>query len=286
MSKYRVVFFCVLLIVCFLSTSVISNGTDSITNEDAIFGDLDIYTPEADLNDSSPESYRADLINYYLSDDEMRREFEQNPTSFYDNIDRIVAWKFDLNNRRICNYRSSTYAYITPHPIQQYTYYYCGPASALISLYGMGRAGYISGTTDVQKQCQLASDMETDTHHETYLGDLVDALNLYSGSSGYTAINRGIMSYIDCADVILDSINNGTIPILRAMTGSLSYYGGHNTGHYLTVYYIDQSDGVLNYECGLFDPHSSNSYYGYHSSVPYNEVWNAIGPDRHIICEP
>ncbi len=143
--------------------------------------------------------------------------------------------------------------------IQQTTSKNCGPTAALQVLYGMGRQGDVSGSTDAEKINTLMKDCNTDDSG-TYVGNLVNCLNKYSTLAKYRYTEGKTMTSSTFQAKLETSLFYNIAPILHAKTQYLPYYGGHSSGHYIAVSEVDRTTGNIR----LSDCNWNNKYFGIH----------------------
>lgn len=157
-----------------------------------------------------------------------------------------------------------SYAYCTVPNIQQSTSTYCGYASMLQALYGMGLGSSVSGNTYSAQQTTLANLFGKSSAEVWWI---VSQLNTYITNTqkyGYYVANN--TSNSNCLTLstftthVFSSLAINRPPILHAYTGKLSYYQGVNSGHYVVIDYINQQTNQVE----ISDPHYNNTYYGKH----------------------
>ncbi len=65
-------------------------------------------------------------------------------------------------------------------------------------------------------------------------------------------------------DYIADSLTACKPVVLHAKTGSFTYYGGKNSGHYLSLDYYNRTTQKVR----IVDCNYDKSYYGIHTDIP------------------
>ncbi|GAV25597.1 hypothetical protein ciss_15300 [Carboxydothermus islandicus] len=220
---------------------------------------------------------RKEITEMYKNDEQfnmMVSEYGQKAGN--ELIERLVNSRIESEelsyNRSISAYGQYYSIYYCSVPLkQQINSYYCGPATALQTLYGLGLQGSVSGTTDAQKQTTLATAMGTNSQDGTYVYKLTQVLNSYISTKKYSYVLGSSSSYTTFENDIIHSLFNDRPVILHARTEYLSYYGGHKSGHYIS---LDAWDARYD-SAELKDCNYDNKYFGTHS-VPGNEVKAAV----------
>ena len=102
-----------------------------------------------------------------------------------------------------------------------------------------------------------------------------------SGQYKYSYYLGSTLTDLTFRSYLYNSLAYGRVPLLHAKTGALSYYNGHNTGHYIAVSKIDHSTMQVR----LNDPNNNSSYYGTHY-VSLSEALSCIHDysSRYLIC--
>ena len=69
--------------------------------------------------------------------------------------------------------------------------------------------------------------------------------------------------------------------VLHARTKYLSYYKGKNSGHYLSLDYVNRTSDMVR----IVDCNYNSTYYGIHRDIPLLEAYNTIHEesDRYLI---
>ncbi|MEG6616205.1 hypothetical protein V6C27_07175 [Peptococcaceae bacterium 1198_IL3148] len=170
-----------------------------------------------------------EIWNEYNKLDEFQKHYEENPEDATDMIESIVDTKLKFNSNNAISPQSGqgNIALIYFPKFKQKNGYYCGPASALTTIYGMGQESQVAGSTYNAKQDTLAKNMGTDSSG-TYVYKMRDELNKYSSEqyNYYYAPDKK-----DMKSIINGSLLSDNAPILHANTKYFSYYGGHNVQH-------------------------------------------------------
>jgi hypothetical protein len=163
------------------------------------------------------------------------------------------------------------YQYVTN--VQQTKTYNCGSTTVLQSLYGMGAAGNVPGSTDAAKISTIDTAYNVDSQGSLYVYQVADALNTYkpSGYSSYVYSTGASKTEAQFEQAIATSLTNCKPVVLHAKTGALGYYGGHNLGHYLSLDYVDRTTDMVR----IVDCNYNNSYYGVHS-VTLSEAYSTV----------
>lgn len=251
---------CLLLTLIFLlSLAFISNAgfaNDMIEKTEALMDKAEL---------------RERIWNDYIKLEEFQSHLADDPKDAEAMIDSIadhylkIAYGDDLITPR-------SIAYISFPRFKQKNSYYCGPASALTAIYGMGKAHMVSGSTYNAKQDTLASNMGTNSNG-TFVWRMRNELRKY-GTYQYNYYYQPTKS--NMRSIITGSLLTDNAPILHALTHHFSYYQGYSTGHYLTVVFRNTAapDSYIG-GMAVMDNHRDDSYYGVRD-ISLNEAYNAI----------
>lgn len=163
--------------------------------------------------------------------------------------------------------------------IKQTTTYNCGPTAALQVLYAIGDQGEVPGQTDAKKIDQLMSDSGTD-EDGTIVYKLTNTLNKYTRFADYAYFLGSSMTEEQFQARVESSLLYDVAPIVHARTEYLSYYKGHESGHYIAIREVDKT----NKEIRLMDCNWNDKYFGDHM-VPVTEVYKSISEksSRYLI---
>lgn len=163
--------------------------------------------------------------------------------------------------------------------IQQTSKSNCGPTSALQALYAVGDQGEVPGQTNEEKINRLMCDSGTDDSG-TYVYRLTDTLNKYTRFVDYAYIEGRSMTEEQFQARVESSLLYDVAPIVHARTEYLSYYKGHESGHYIAIREVDKTNKTIR----LMDCNKNNEYYGDHV-VPVTEVYKSISEksSRYLI---
>lgn len=222
------------------------------------------------------DQLRKNIWDEYKKLDEFERHFAENPKDAEAMIETIVdsyLQSMDRSNLITPKGGQGNIAYINFPRFKQKNGYYCGPSSALTAIYGMGKAGSVSGTTYNVKQDTLANNMGTQKGIGTYVYRMRNELNKYS-TEQYNYYYQPTKN--NMFGIIFGSLLSDNAPILHADTQYFSYYNGYSTGHYVTVVFHNASFG--DNEIGgmaVMDNNRNDSYYGA-KDISLNEAYNAI----------
>ncbi|MBQ7942973.1 MAG: hypothetical protein IJ326_02800 [Lachnospiraceae bacterium] len=167
------------------------------------------------------------------------------------------------------------YQYVTN--IKQTKTYNCGTTTALQTLYGLGSAGNVPGEDNSAKISTLDAKYNVDGQGHLIVYQLRNALNEYNkGSQRYIYEVGKNMTINTFEDNIARSLTNCKPVVLHAKTKYLTYYGGKDLNHYLSVDYINRTtDKVRIVDCN-YNP----EYYGVHI-VTLEEAYNTINAETN-----
>lgn len=171
------------------------------------------------------------------------------------------------------------YQYVTN--IKQTKTYNCGTTTALQTLYGLGKVSNVKGATNADKISALDLEYNVDGQTCLMVYQLRDLLNKYGKVGQRYIYETG--SNMTCATFehkVATSLTNCKPVVLHARTGYLGYYGGKNTGHYLSLDYINRTTDMVR----IVDCNYNPQYYGVHM-VTLQEAYNTIAQEgeRYLI---
>lgn len=222
---------------------------------------------------------KDDLRESYWNSEEFQMHYAEDPEGAIANLDHAVAfdWNALLSSANITN---DDVASVDTELVQQLNSYSCGPASAYMAIGGWGETGSILGLSTEEKLQELASEMGTDSSG-TYVYSVTNGLNRYTIGHDYGYYLGQDLTQALFRIYSFNSLSYERAPLLHARTAALSYYNGHNSGHYITVTEFNYGTE----EVRLHDPNYNDAYYGIHY-VPYTEAYDSINleSDRYYIC--
>lgn len=147
---------------------------------------------------------------------------------------------------------------------------------------GWNGTGSIKGKSPTDKLNTLARQIETETDGASVVYKVRNTLNSYLSNYKYSYYAGNTLDLQRFRIYTFNSLAFDRAPILHARTEELSYYNGHESGHYITVTEMNYNTMKVR----LHDPNYNNQYYGIHF-VPYTEAYDSIHrPDetRYLIC--
>ena len=153
--------------------------------------------------------------------------------------------------------------------LKQTETYNCGPATILQTLHGIGCADAVSGSNDDEKVNNLTKECKSDSNG-TMVYIVTNVLNSYC--------NKGYI-YEVCTNMAMDtfeakiaaSLTAGRPVLLHAKTGGFKYYGGKNSGHYISLDYINRTTKMVR----VVDCNWDDKYYGVHE-VTLEEAYKSV----------
>lgn len=251
-------------LVFFLIFGVKVNGFVSFAND------------ETKVEVINKENLRNKVLDEYMQLEEFQMHLKENPENALNMIDRIVDTKFKIasgGDMIIPQSGQGFIALINYPKFKQNNSYYCGPASALTAIYGMGKQSLVSGSTYSAKQETLAKNMGTKQGDGTIVYNMMVELNKYSTEkyNYFYAPTKDQMSLIIGGSLLSDNA-----PILHARTRHFEYYNGYDTGHYVTV--VFQNIRFEDNEIGglaVMDNNRTDTYYGTRD-ISLDEAYNSI----------
>lgn len=171
------------------------------------------------------------------------------------------------------------YQYVTN--IKQTKTYNCGTTTALQTLYGLGKASNVQGATNADKISALDLKYNVDKQRHLVVYQLREILNECGKvGQGYIYEAGSNMTCAAFENKVATSLTNCKPVVLHARTGYLGYYGGKNTGHYLSLDYINRTTDMVR----IVDCNYNPQYYGVHM-VTLQEAYNTIAQEseRYLI---
>jgi hypothetical protein len=228
---------------------------------------------------SSPMT-EAELRAVYWASSEFQAHYADDPADALASLDKAVEDYFS-SFISTCSTTNDEVASVDTTLVQQLNGYTCGPASSYMAIDGWNGTGSITGTTTTAKLTRLATQMESNSSDGTYVYKLKNVLNTYTDDYDYAYYAGSTLDEFLFRVYTFNSLAYDRAPILHAKTAALSYYNGHNTGHYIAVTKFDYNT----MEVRLHDPNNTAAYYGIHQ-VPYEEAYSSIADysGRYYIC--
>lgn len=106
-----------------------------------------------------------------------------------------------------------------------------------------------------------------------------EALNKYSTKT-YVFVEGSSLTEATFEQYIATSLTNCKPVILHARTKYIGYYGGHVSGHYLSLDYVNRTTDIVR----IVDCNYNDSYYGIHY-VSLSEAYKSIHDEsgRYLI---
>lgn len=234
-----------------------------------------IHKIEAKENDYKQQRF-DEILNEYKKDPMFMKELRESPNTAYQMINDLVNDEFEILPNSGSYGEASCYV----PAIMQAEDWWCGYATTLQTIYGLGKEGTVNGRTDKEKQSTIANDMghpqSSAVVHEIrdYLNKKVSA-NTYK----YAAVKNLGWTELAFSNAVAGSLMRDRPVILHALTGELGYYNGKNIKHYLSVDYINNYTNKVR----IKDCNYDMNYFGSHT-VPTHEAFGAVNlAGRYII---
>lgn len=157
----------------------------------------------------------------------------------------------------------------------------CGSATILQSLYGMGGASKVAGSTNNAKMNTLDGEYNLASQGSIYVYQVTDALNKYNLLGTTYKYQLGSqMAQSVFENNIANSLTACRPVVLHARTEYFSYYAGKSLGHYLSLDSFDRTARVVR----IVDCNYDSAYYGIHSNVPVEQAYNSVhASGRYLI---
>lgn len=180
---------------------------------------------------------------------------------------------FDNQNLNNPMYLDTNVAGVYTTLVQQTAGNYCGPTSAYMAIQGWNGVNSIPGNNLNAKIASLATSMGiANSNSGATAGAVTATLNDYISTYEYNWYSGGTLTQSMFNVYVFNSLAYLRAPVLLVRTNFLPYYGGHSTGHYVTVAEFDYD---LDDEVCIYDPHNNNAYYGVHQ-VAKEDAYKAI----------
>ncbi len=128
----------------------------------------------------------------------------------------------------------------------------------------------------------LDAEYNVDNQKFAYVYQVVNALNKYNKyNQKYIYASGATMSLNTFENNVANSLTACRPVILHARTEHITYYGGHSSGHYISLDYINRTTDMVR----LVDCNYSNVYYGIHSNVDLSDAYDSIASSsgRYLI---
>lgn len=233
-------------------------------------------------NKESKENTESIIRNQYYNDpqfidmvknkgDEYGEEFIQNAIEFY---------RPKIQTRG----GGGGYCYQSVPAIRQTKGYNCGSATTLQTLYGLNSEDKVPGNTDAEKIKYIDDKYDVDGQGTLIVWQIMEFLNLKNKGNQeyiYTKGDTQISGEYEFACSVANSLTNCKPVILHTYTRYISYYGGDNYKHYISLDRIDRNANTVR----LVDCHTDDDYFGYHYGVSISDAYDAISkvPGRYVI---
>lgn len=197
---------------------------------------------------------------------------EETPLEAIEMIERIAHGKMVPTSGTPGN--AACYVKLVP----QIKTWWCGYATTLQTIYGLGLQGTVVGSTDAQKQTTIANEMGN-PNDTAYVYKIVNYLNSKLSSSKYYYTLGSGQTKQSFATLIGLSLMRNRPVVLHARTGSLPYYNGLDLYHYLSVDAINVTGDSVR----IVDCHYNVPYQGVHY-VNIDQALRTVSPaGRYII---
>lgn len=270
----------ILSLAMLLATSSVAFATDITSTPSSnapIISSAESRIPKAA---SSPLSEK-EIRDIYWASSEFQAHYAANPSDALATLDKVVAGYATPISTNTRSTTDEEVASVSTTLVKQLNSYTCGPASSYMAIGGWNGTGSITGSTTTAKLERLATQMGSASGVGTYVYKVRDVLNTYTNNYDYAYYEGSTLDQFLFRVYTFNSLSYDRAPILHAKTAALSYYNGHNTGHYIAVTEFDYNT----MEVRLHDPHNSNTYYGIHQ-VPYEEAHSSVSDysGRYYIC--
>lgn len=237
---------------------------------------LAVPTFGANVKGNDKNNKYSELLAERANDEVFQKELRESPETAYQMLDQI------LEERKSISVKSGSYGEASCYvpSIMQVETWYCGYATTLQTLYGLGLQSTVAGSDDNEKQYKIASDM-LDPSHSAVVDTIKIYINKRLSTSKYiyaNVINSG-WTQLTFQNEVAGSLMVNRPVILHAKTLSLSYYNGKDLSHYLSVDYINNYTNQVR----IKDCNYDSTYFGSHT-VPTAEAFGTVNrADRWMI---
>ena len=215
------------------------------------------------------------LLAEYAEDPEFQAYYELDRAACIDILEGAILHK--LTPKIMPLSVSGPIYYVNMTPVKQKNNYYCGPATIVQSLIGMGKySANLSAATYNSYQTTPAAKIYTTTNG-TAPAPMVTELNRYTGGVCNYTYNRRPVNYRDeqIEQDLSMSLQYNRPPIIKTVCSKLPYYKGNAAAedwvHYISV----KSICTQTKQITLTDPHYDSWYFGNHS-ISYDEFRDAM----------
>jgi len=239
-----------------------------------------IYVPVSEADEVICTRDIDSLREEYLENDEFSRFYRNDPVEAMNFLHRELDRLHELNDAGL---RSEVFYdnSVSTSLIQQIDGITCGPASALMALKGCGYYDQVTGSSDYWKVYNLALQMHTFDHDETWVEDLYQGLNDYLPYYKYDMPYATNWSLNTFRSYVQTSLIYSRIPILHSVTSYLGYYNGNTYYHFIPIQRFNGPNSTMT----LYDGINNPSFYGVHvvsDTAAYNSIHAVSG--RCLIC--
>ena len=260
-----------LTLVLAMTASIGTTVFASDKNSENIPIDDYLDSVKEEFSDELGEKTLTDIIAGYREADEFRSYYNSETLKAQKMIDDAVNQHVYLKDRP-----TPRRVYQTPYakPFVQNNGWYCGPAALLQARVANGIwSTNISSSESYRLQEDFGSMLNTNSSSGTQQSLLPGTMNMsYFQAFPYTQLwVSANASNSTITPLINESIRQGYAPIANVKTQHLKYYGGHVSGHFITLYRADSSKGVY----GILDSNNNSNYFGFKSATA-NELCNAM----------
>ncbi|MBQ6230681.1 MAG: hypothetical protein IJJ74_06145 [Eubacterium sp.] len=249
-----------------------------------------VFADESEPTEEELDMFQK-ILDYYESDPEFEKMYENNPDRAYEYIWKLVYDKLQNDNANSLRYTNSygTVAYCTVPVKTQSTNSNCSAATLLQTMYGLGKQGNIYGTIDAAKMSTLYNYYNDPTAPGArQQGGLNDSLLAYEIADYldnqitirlYSYYQGANMLYSTFKNKVWDSLVYNRPVLLHAVTDTLPYYNGNTYYHYLSVDYYDKSADTMR----IKDCHYDSTYGGSHIVTTYQAYGTIHRQGRYLI---
>lgn len=234
----------------------------------------------ANANSTKYQKSYEESYDEYKDDEQFQTMVEDYGVAYGEEFLADVATSKLLNDPLRGGGGNECYQYVTN--VKQTKNYNCGSTTTLQTLYGLNSQSALSGSTNANKISKLDADYNVDSQGSMMVYQVVDALNKYNiGNQTYIYEEATNMNLVQFESNIASSLTYGKPVVLHAKTAYLSYYNGKNTGHYLSLDYVNRTTDKVR----IVDCNNNTSYYGIHTNIPLSEAYDTIHAEsgRYLI---
>ncbi len=239
----------------------------------SMFSVLRVSADDISLSSEYQEAYNK-AYQEYKSDEQFLAMIEDYGMEYGEEFLANVALNaVSANNLNLVRGGGGNICYQYVKNIMQTKYNNCGTTTVLQSLYGLNSASAVSGSTDANKISTLDQEYNVDSQGSLIVYQAVNALNKYNTLNPSYIYKVGTSMTLDQFEAnVANSLTAMKPVILHARTEYFTYYKNRESGHYLSLDYINRTSKKVR----IVDCNNNTAYYGIHTDIPLSEAYASI----------